>query len=136
MRTGSRRALRAVLDQTILQRFSEMLCTNPVVTGKIGDRSRDTNDAMKGAGGQLQSLSRSFKQLSARLIGTRHAFKFGTGQRRIYARANWPRSLTCARREHSGANGGRGFSDSSLRQLGNRHGLNFNDQVQAISQRP
>lgn len=43
--------LRAVLDKTILQRFSEMLCRNDVVTGKIGDRSRDTNDAMKSAGG-------------------------------------------------------------------------------------
>ena len=70
------------------------------------------------------------------MIERGHAFQFGTGQRRIYARANWPRGLTCARREHSGAHGGGGFSDSSLRQLGNRHGLNFYYKIQAIAQRP
>lgn len=125
-----------VCHKPVLQSFGEMSGQDRLGTREIRDGARHAIDSMEGTSRQLQPLGGALQQLTAGRIQRGDSLEFGAGESRVHARAYWPRSLTCARRDHPGAYGGRGFSGSSLRQLSNRHGLNFNDKVQAISQRP
>ena len=56
------------IHHSVLQRLGEVIGGDRRGAGEIGDRSRDLQDAVKAARGEVQPLRRSFEQTSAALI--------------------------------------------------------------------
>jgi hypothetical protein len=83
----------------------------------------------------MQPLGGALEQAAPGGIERRDLFQFRPGQRRIDAGADRPRQLPLARGQYPCPHISGRFAGGALGHLGDRHGVHFDDEVEAIAQR-
>ena len=113
-----------------------MLGGDGLSAGQVGNRPRDADDAVEAAGREVKLVGRALQQAPAGDVQWRVFLQLRPAELCVHPRAGATGELTFSGRQHAFANGRRRFSGGAFSQGGDRDRLDFDNQIQAIAQRP